>query len=157
MSKLEKFVINFFKYLIVFEVGGVVYYTIELLYRGYSHESMFILGGLCLINIGLINEVFGYDMYFELQVLIGDIVVVTSEFITGLIVNKWLGLNVWDYSNLPFNLMGQICLPFALLWIPVVALAIVVDDWVKYECLHDPEPTYRSWITEKIKSKKGRG
>ena len=115
MNKIQKIIANFFKYLLIWEIGGITYYTVEILFRGYSHESMFILGGLCLVFIGLLNEIFSFNMYFELQVIIGDIIVVGLEFVTGLIVNIWLGLGVWDYSNMPFNFMGQVCLLFALL------------------------------------------
>lgn len=154
MNKIQKIIANFFKYLLIWEIGGITYYTVEILFRGYSHESMFILGGLCLVFIGLLNEIFSFNMYFELQVIIGDIIVVGLEFVTGLIVNIWLGLGVWDYSNIPFNFMGQVCLLFALLWIPVIVLAIVVDDWIRYEYLGEEEPSYKSWIKEKFFTKK---
>lgn len=150
MTKLEIKVANFFKYLLIWEVGGLVYYLIEIFYRGHSHPSMFILGGLCLVLVGLLNNIFSFNMYFELQILIGDIVVLIGEFITGLIVNVWLGLNVWDYSNMKFNIMGQICPQFALLWIPVIIIAIFMDDWIRYEYFHEEDPTYRSFIKEKI-------
>ena len=28
----------------------------------------------------------------------------------------WLKLDIWDYSRIPFNLYGQICLPYAAVW-----------------------------------------
>lgn len=45
------------KYLILFLIGGFVYISIELLWRGHTHWSMFILGGVCFILLGLIIEV----------------------------------------------------------------------------------------------------
>ena len=154
LSKNEKRIINFFKYLLIWEIGGNVYYMIEIMFRGHSHPSMFILGGFCLLFVGLLNEIFSFDMYFELQILIGDIIVVSLEYITGLIVNIWLGLGVWDYSNIPFNLNGQICLLFAIIWIPIIAIAIVMDDWIRYEFLFEEKPHYRFWIKEKFFTKK---
>lgn len=150
MTKLEKTVANFFKYLLIWEVGGFVYYLIEIFYRGHSHPSMFVLGGLCLVLVGLLNDLFSFDMYFELQVLIGDIIVLIGEFTTGLIVNIWLGLGVWDYSSMKYNIMGQICPQFALLWMPVIAVAILMDDWIRCEYFHEEDPIYRSFIKEKI-------
>ena len=35
----------------------------------------------------------------------------------GLIFNCALGMGVWDYSRVPLNLWGQICLPFTLIWL----------------------------------------
>ena len=50
------------KYLLLWEIGGCVYFMIEIMYRGFSHESMFILGGLCLILIGGLNDFFSYEL-----------------------------------------------------------------------------------------------
>lgn len=150
MTKIGIKLFNISKLLLLWEIGGCTYYMIEIMYRGYSHESMFILGGICLVLIGGLNELYSYDMYFELQVLIGDIMVLVLEFITGCIVNLWLGLNVWDYSDLPGNILGQICPQFALIWIPIIIIAIILDDWIRYKCLDKPVPKYRSFILEKV-------
>lgn len=131
------------EYLFLLILGGSIYYGIELLWRGHSHITMFFVGGLCFIAIGLINEIFRWDMLFWYQLIIGDIIVLIIEFISGMYLNVYLGLTIWDYSNLPFNIYGQICIPFALLWLPVIAFAIVLDDWVKYLLFHGEKPTYR--------------
>ena len=117
----------------LFIVGGIVYYGIEIIWRGYSHISMMILGGLCFVVIGLINELFSYEMKFEYQVVIGDVIVTLLEFVAGFILNIKMGLNIWDYSNVPLNICGQICVPYMFLWLFLVALAIIVDDWMKYK------------------------
>lgn len=147
MHKLKLFL----KYLFLFVLGGLAYYGIEIAYRGYSHISMFIVGALCFIFIGLLNEKLEWDTYVEIQVGIGLAFVLVLEFIAGCILNLWLGLSIWDYSNLPLNLLGQICIPFAILWIPVIIVAILLDDYVRYFCFHEENPRYRSWIVEKIK------
>ena len=110
-------------------IGGLIYILIELLWRGHTHISMFILGGVCFVAIGLINELFPWELGIVWQSMIGTVIVTVCEFITGLVVNVWLGLNVWDYSNMPFNVMGQICLPFSLAWVVLSAIAIVLDDY----------------------------
>lgn len=66
------------------------------------------------------------------QSFISAVIITIFEFITGCIVNLWLGWAVWDYSDLPFNLLGQICLYYFLLWIPLSAVGIVLDDWIRY-------------------------
>lgn len=139
------------KYLLFFILGGTIYYFIEIMFRGYSHISMFILGGICYILIGFINEYFPWEMYLEVQVLIGTLTVLILEFLTGLIVNVWLGWGIWDYSNMPLNIMGQICVPFALLWMPLVLIAIVLDDCCRH-FLGEDYPNYRSWIITKATS-----
>ena len=140
---MKKYFETFLEYLFLFVLGGSIYYGIELLYRGYSHFAMIPVGGLCFILIGLINEVFPWDMAFWKQMIIGDIIVLIVEFTSGCILNLWLGLGIWDYSNLPFNLLGQICLPFALLWLPIIAVAIVLDDWAKYILGKGDKPRYK--------------
>ncbi len=139
------------EYCLLFILGGSVYYMIEILYRGHSHYTMFMVGGLCLILIGIINEFFNWNMYIELQIGLGLLIVLILEFLTGCIVNLWLGWGIWDYSNMPLNLLGQICLPFALLWIPLVFIAILLDDYIRYKLFNEEKPIYKSFLYEKIK------
>ena len=131
------------KPLILMLTGGFVYYMIEIIYRGYSHISMFILGAICFYSIGLINELFTWDMSIILQGIIGSIIVTTLEFITGFIVNIILKLNVWDYSNLPFNILGQVCLYFSFIWIVISIVAIILDDYIRYFIFKEGKPHYR--------------
>lgn len=130
------------KMMVLFLIGGTIYYGIEILWRSYSHLSMFILGGICFILVGLINEYIPWEMGLLWQSLIGACIITTTEFATGLIVNVWLGLGVWDYSNMPCNVMGQICLPFFLLWIPLACVAVVLDDCIRYWFFDEGKPHY---------------
>lgn len=135
--------------LILFCVGGSAYIIIEMVSRGYSHWSMFIVGGLCFLIVGAINNFIGWDFPVEYQCLIGAVAVTIIEFISGYIINIKLGWDVWDYSNMPFNVMGQICLPFTILWIFVSLLAILVDDQVRYRVFGEEVPRYYSIILKK--------
>ena len=110
---------------------------------------MFILGGICLICVGLINEILPWGIYFELQVIIGDCIVLLLEFTTGCIVNIGLGLNVWDYSNMWGNILGQVCPLFAILWLPVIAAAIFLDDWIRWQYLGEEKPRYKFYFKKK--------
>ena len=124
-------------------VGGALYIVIELLWRGYSHWTMFILGGICFFYIGLINEEFTWDMPLVKQMFIGAIVITMWEFLFGMIVNGVYNLNVWDYSNMPFNILGQICLPYCILWFFISLPAIVLDDYLRYRLFGEEKPHYR--------------
>ena len=130
---------------LLFILMGAIYYGLEILFRGYSHISMFILGGICGILIGLINERFSWETPIWKQILIGEAIVLPLEFLTGVIVNIWLGWNVWDYSNLPFNIMGQSSLLFALIFAPVILLAILVDDYYRHFFMNEEKPRYK-WL-----------
>lgn len=132
-----------FKSAILFTIGGLAYFIIELLYRGYSHWTMFLVGGLCFLWIGLINEVLPWELGIIIQGIIGSCIVTFIELITGIFVNVLLGMNVWNYSNLPFNIMGQICLPFSILWIFLSIGAIIIDDWLRYKLFNEEKPHYK--------------
>ena len=75
----------------------------------------------------------------------GAAAVTLLELATGLIVNRWLGWNVWDYSDMPLNFMGQICLPFTLLWFPVSGAAIFTEDWLRLRLFGERPAPYR-WL-----------
>lgn len=127
----------------LFAVGGSVYYGLETLWRGYSHWTMFCVGGFAFMAVGLINEVFPWELGFLWQMLIGGGLITALELAAGIVLNLWLGLGIWDYSNLPLNLWGQICLPFSLLWVGLSAVAIVVDDLIRWKVFGEEKPHYR--------------
>ncbi len=134
---------NIIKYIILGGIGGITYIIIELLYRGYSHWSMFIVSAIAFIFIGLINEFISWNMELWKQMLIGSGIVTVLEFISGYILNIKLGWLIWDYSNVPFNIMGQICLPFSIAWFFISFIAIVADDYLRYWLFNEEKPHYK--------------
>ena len=122
------------KEFIIFIIFGLMYVTIELLYRGHTHYSMFIVGGVCGVLIGLINDNTP-NMPLLPQCVLGAVIITIIELLTGLFLNVYLGLNVWDYSNQPFNFMGQICPQFCIIWCILSILVIRIDDWLKEKVL----------------------
>lgn len=111
----------------IFIIFGISYFMLEILYRGHSHWTMILLGGLVSVLIGLINEITP-KMKMWVQMLLGTVMVTVLEFIFGYILNIKLGLGIWDYSNIMFNVMGQICLPFSFLWFILSYFIIILDD-----------------------------
>lgn len=134
---------RFLKPLILICIGGLTYNLIELCWRGYTHWTMFIVGGLCGYFVGLINEVIPWEMPIWKQSLIGATIVTFIEFISGCIINLWLGWDVWDYSNLPCNILGQVCLYFYFLWIVLVTVWIFIDDYQRYWLFGEEKPRYK--------------
>lgn len=128
---------------VLFVVGGFLYSCVEILWRGYTHWTMFFLGGLCFILIGHINEHLNWNMHLWKQSLIGSFTITILEFFTGAVVNLWLDWNIWDYSNLPYNILGQVCLFFFILWIPVSIVAIIIDDYLRYWIFKEEKPVYK--------------
>ena len=130
------------KYIALGLTGGLLYVLIETVWRGYSHWTMFALGGLCFLALGLINEVLSWEMPLWQQMLLGACIVTVLEFLTGCIVNLWLGWDVWDYSAMPGNVLGQICPQYFLLWLPVSLAGIVLDDWLRFWWWGEERPRY---------------
>ena len=131
---------RFCKYTFLGIVGGAIYYNIEILYREYSHISMLILGGLCFICMGLINEILSWETPLWKQALIGGFTTTLLEFVTGCIVNLWLGLNVWHYDK--FDILGQICVPFFFIWCGLSLVGIILDDYIRYWVFKEEKPRY---------------
>lgn len=131
------------KEVILFAAGGVIYAGVEILWRGYTHWTMAVLGGILFVLIGGLNNWIPWEMSLVLQGAFGAVLVTALELVAGLILNVWLGLGVWDYSNLPWNLWGQICPQFSLAWIALAIVAVILDDWLRYWLFDEQRPKYR--------------
>ena len=131
------------KYMILFAIGGMAYFLLEVLVRGYSHYSMFLCGGAWFLCGGLLNENMKIKMSFISQMVLSALIITALEFITGLIVNIWLKMDIWDYSQLPYNFMGQICLLYSIFWFLVSSVAIVLDDFLRYKIFNEEKPHYK--------------
>lgn len=101
--------------MVVFLIGGVTYAMIEIMWRGNTHWTMVLLGGLCFLTL---YKLFGYMSNYSLleKCVVGAIVITTLEFVVGCIVNLVFHMNVWNYSRMPLNLSGQICILYSTLW-----------------------------------------
>ena len=108
-------------------IGGLAYMGIEILWRGHTHWSMGVLGGLCFVLIGLQDEMQKHPPLW-LQMLQGAVIVTVLELLVGLVVNRWLGWGVWDYSDMPFNLWGQVCPQFVVAWFFLSAAAVWMEN-----------------------------
>ncbi len=103
-------------------IGGGMYVLIELLWRRRSHWSMFCVGGICFALIGSIHERFR-RVAFPLRCALCALAVTAVEFASGCLINRHWGLNVWDYSNQPHHIMGQVCPLYTLFWGVLSAIA----------------------------------
>lgn len=107
MNKLKE-------YMMCFGVGAVSYGLIEVVVRGYTHWTMLLTGGAVLMLLNLINQT--ENLNTLCKCLFGMTVITSLEFAVGMAVNVGLGWGVWDYSEKPLNLFGQICLQFCVCW-----------------------------------------
>lgn len=100
--------------LFLFLIGAAGYGLIEIIWRGYTHWTMLLLGGLCLLMIIYINN--NVNTSFIIKCVMCSIAITCVEFVTGMIFNVVLHWGIWDYGDMAFNVLGQICLYYSVLW-----------------------------------------
>lgn len=105
---------SFYHYLYIALIGGFGYCLIEIIWRGRTHYSMFFAGAIVLCSFYYIST--SYTSSLALKSLAGMVIITGIELVFGVVFNLILKENVWDYSNMPFNFLGQICLPFSAIW-----------------------------------------
>ena len=127
---------------ILFLIGAAAYALIEVAFRGYTHWTMAVLGGILFLLLGGLNEWIPWEMPLALQCVIGAVMVTVAEFVAGLILNVWLGLGIWDYSDVPGNIFGQICPQFIFAWLGLSLVAIILDDFLRHWLFGEARPHY---------------
>ena len=115
---------------IIFAVGFMGYGIIEILFRGYTHWSMLLTGGACLLTLYYLNLQYK-NAPLVFKALGGAIVITVYELAVGIIVNLLFHFNVWDYSALPMHFLGQICPLFTFLWF-LLCLALLTISSILY-------------------------
>ena len=108
-------------------VAGCVYLLIELAWRGHTHWTMLPLAAIIFVCAGLLDEGENPPPVW-VQVVIGTVIATALELAAGLVLNVWLGLGVWDYSDLPGNLLGQICPQFTAAWAVLMFISIRLEN-----------------------------
>ncbi|MDY3928943.1 MAG: hypothetical protein SOZ34_06220 [Clostridia bacterium] len=114
----------------VFFLGAAGYGLMEIIWRGYTHWTMLICGGVCFFLIYNIFDILG-DTSTVFKAVAGSLTITFVELFAGLIINVKLGLNVWDYSGMPYNILGQVCLPYSFLWLAVCIPLVYLCKWLK--------------------------
>ena len=123
--------------------GGVLYGILEVLWRGCTHWTMMLLAALLCVPLDLANERIPWAMPLWLQAVLGGLTITAAELAAGLALNCWLKLAIWDYSALPCNFLGQICLQFSALWCVLTCPVIVAFDWLDHWLCGGERPRYR--------------
>jgi uncharacterized membrane protein len=121
---------------------GMVYFTLEGFWRGWTNITMLFIGGVCGFLIGLLNQYTGLKVWQ--QTILGTGIALAVELISGLLFNLVLGLGLWNYSGMWGNLYGQICPQFALIWFMLTPFAIWLDDFIRWR-FYDEGYYYPPW------------
>ena len=141
-----------------FALGGL-YLALEGIWRGgWTHIAMLPIGGLCGLCVGAVNQIPRfYKSRMIWQAVLGALIITAIEFVSGCVVNLWLGLAVWDYTDRPLNVLGQICLPYTLLWVALTPFAIWCEDTLQWllwawDWLSGRKPVYPEIAPYSLKS-----
>jgi len=151
------------KWLTLLFCMGFIYLGIEVVFRAIAGELVGIkgltymslggwttlwmipVGGICGLALGFLNEIKTIKTYpILVQCIIGTAIVLTIEFVFGLIFNVWLGLALWSYEEWACNLLGQVCLPFAAIWFFICPFAFWLDDFLRF-AFYGEDSKYHLW------------
>lgn len=128
--------------------GATVYFFLEIGYKTLTFHperiswTMLALAILLCIPVERCGAELPWGVPLWLQALACAALVTAVEFAAGLVLNVWLGLGIWDYSPLPFNFMGQICLQFFFVWWGLCFVFIPVFDWMRWAVEGGERPHY---------------
>ena len=93
--------------------------------------------GLGAVTILLLSRLVGENR--EIRFLLGIIGATVVEYLLAVWYEKGLGVSFWDYSEIPGNLHGRVCLPFSLVW---GILGVILVEWV--------HPAMEMWLIRPI-------
>lgn len=105
-----------------FLIGAAGYPLLEIAWRGRTHYSMAIAGGLSTV---LLHRISRTELRPCMQCVLGGISITAVEAVCGRIWNKHH--QVWDYRRMPLNWRGQVCLTYSLLWCGLAAIWLHLD------------------------------
>lgn len=129
--------------------GGTVYFLLEVVFKTLRGEqeqiswTMLVLAVILTIPVERCGEQLPWEVPLWLQALSCALLVTAVELAAGVILNIWLGLDIWDYSHLPFNLWGQVCPQFSAVWWFLCLVFIPAFDWLRWSVEGGQRPKYR--------------
>ena len=143
-SRIGKWVLSV---LLWFWVGGI-YFFMEVAWKTFWGRpesiswTMFALAIILAVPLERFGAELSWEMPLACQAGICAVAITVVEFVAGLILNVWLCMGIWDYSHLPGNVLGQICPQFALVWLALSVVGIVLLDWMRYAVEGGEKPYY---------------
>ncbi|XCP86732.1 hypothetical protein ABXS75_08055 [Roseburia hominis] len=126
MNELYFFILYFFVYGFLgwcTEVAFAAWKTHHFVNRGFLNGPICPIYG---IGVGIVVMFLTpYKSNLILLYITSIILVTALEWLTGFILEKIFHNKWWDYSDMPLNLNGYVCLLFSLIW--GVACVLIVD------------------------------
>ena len=97
-------------------LGGIIYYFIEIAFRGESHYSMILCGGIAFYTVSFLNRHLEDRLSILSRMILSALLITLIEFWFGVYFNLYLHEDVWDYSGHFIQYKGQVCLTFTVIW-----------------------------------------
>jgi hypothetical protein len=130
---------------------GLLYMSLEVFFRwihgdmlgwngiswasmaGWTSIWMLPIGGACGVCVGYLNE-WRWSRWMRVTgaALIGVAIILTIELLVGLVLNTWLNLHVWDYSDKWGNWLGLICVENSIAYFLMCPFIFWLDDVIKH-------------------------
>lgn len=150
----------------IFTLMGICYIFIEVAFSsivslkpaliGQSSLWMFLVGGLLGVVLGKMNEIkTTRNLMYPFNILAGASMITFIELVSGVILNRWLGFDIWDYSKAKYNFLGQIDLVHSTCWVILTPFVFWVDDVMKHYMFDEPRPDklYKYYIKNENRKK----
>ena len=121
----------FWYFLLYSFIGFLLEVLFAWITGGHPRRKCLLLLPLCPVyGLGacLILGTTGHFTHPLLLFCVGAVLSTACEYIMATFYEEVLLVSFWDYSDLPLNLHGRVCLPFALVWGGLTALAV---RWVQ--------------------------
>lgn len=112
---------NCLYYFIIYAfLGWVLEVSYRVLNTGKFSNRGFLIGAYCPIyGIGAILALYlikPFKNNIVMLFIVSFIITSILEFVTGFVLEKIFKYKWWNYSDLPFNIKGYICLKFSIIW-----------------------------------------
>lgn len=144
MTRWSKWVLS----VLLWFFGGALYFLLEVVFKtitGHPERiswTMLLVAILLTIPVERAGAELSWACPLWIQAAVCAALVTAVELAAGLLLNVWLELDVWDYSAMAFNLWGQICPQFSVLWWGLCLIFIPVFDWLRWVVEGGDTPRY---------------
>ena len=144
MSRARRWVLS----MLLWSWGGTVYFLLEVAFKtitGHPERiswTMLVVAILLTVPVERCGAQLPWSCPLWLQALCCAALVTAVELVSGLVLNLWLGLDIWDYTDLPGNFLGQICPQYSAVWWVLCLVFIPAFDWLRYAVEGIERPCY---------------
>lgn len=128
--------------------GGTVYFLLEVIFKSVTGHperiswTMLVVAILLTIPVERAGEQLPWAVPLWLQALVCAALVTAVELAAGCVINLWLGWDVWEYTAMPGNILGQICPQYSAIWWVLCLAFIPAFDWLRYAVEGGERPCY---------------